>query len=150
MRAMRPSPDDGHRPEQRRDDRRLGQWMSTGGTLPERRRAWRARERKRLRRLSEAAELAALLVREGNCAIPGVGWDEAEILHARASNSVAADRAAEVVLRLCVNCPVVELCGQWAVVDQYTGLAAGRSWSWGVAANRAPLTAPVRERLHVV
>lgn len=64
--------------------------MSTdGGTLLERRRAWRARERQRLRRLMEAAELAALLAREGNCAIPGTGWDDAEIRHAKASNEVA-------------------------------------------------------------
>lgn len=106
--------------------------MSTDGTLLERRRAWRTRERQRLRRLMEAAELAALLVREGNCAIPGTGWDDAEIRHAKASNDVAANQAAQAVLRLCIGCPVVEVCRRWAEVDRYTGLAAGSSWAWGV------------------
>lgn len=95
------------------------------------RRVWRAHKLNRIWRHREAAELALILVSAGNCAVPGTGWNQAEIRHATAPNSSAAADAAHQALKFCIDCPVINECAQWATIDRYTGLAAGSSWIRG-------------------
>lgn len=95
------------------------------------RRQWRTHQLNRIWRHREASELALILVSEGNCAVPGTGWNAAEISHATAPSNAAAAQAADSVLSMCIDCPVLSECAQWASIDRYTGLAAGSSWIRG-------------------
>lgn len=105
--------------------------MSPVRALLVNRRRWRTHQLNRMWRHRTAAELAALLVEEGNCAIPNTGWTAAEKQHTEAPNNAAAAAAADKVLSLCIDCPVLNECARWATVDRYTGLAAGSSWIRG-------------------
>ena len=105
--------------------------MTARRPLLKNRRVWRTHLLNRIWRQRQATDLAGLLALEGNCAIPGTGWTDAEIRHANAPHSAAAAEAARSVLELCDDCPVIGECAQWAHVDRYTGLAAGSSWIRG-------------------
>lgn len=59
-------------------------------------------------------------------------WNAAERNHRSASTQEQALAAANQVVHLCGDCPVSGLCTQWAGIDRYTGLAAGRAWVAGV------------------
>lgn len=105
--------------------------MSPRRTSRAGREAWAHQQRRRRVTRFRAMELASVLALEGNCAVPGSGWDAAEKQHLMARSNVEAAAAAVTALALCTECPVVEACRLWAELDRYTGLAAGRSWIRG-------------------
>lgn len=86
----------------------------------------KTRERERI-----ARSLAAYLAWNGACREEGELWGAAEREHAEAPTQWAAGAAAAPALALCRGCPVLDSCGRWAVVDRYTGLAAGQAWIEG-------------------
>lgn len=55
-------------------------------------------------------------------------WNRQEQMHAAASTQAGARAAAAPLLEICASCPIVEECRQWAVIDNYTGIAAGSAW----------------------
>ena len=59
-------------------------------------------------------------------------WNRQEQLHDAATTQAAARAAATPLLAICASCPIVAECRQWAVVDEYTGIAAGAAWVNGV------------------
>lgn len=60
-------------------------------------------------------------------------WNRQERLHEFAANQAEATAAAAPLLEICATCPIVEECRQWAILDRYTGIAAGSAWIKGVA-----------------
>jgi len=63
-----------------------------------------------------------------DCGGEGALWSRQEAHHNAAITRDAALDAAEPLLDICADCPVVPACRQWAILDQYTGIAAGTSW----------------------
>lgn len=59
-------------------------------------------------------------------------WSQGEADHDAARTQDAAREAAVPLLRICASCPIVAECREWAIVDEYTGIAAGTSWVDGV------------------
>lgn len=84
----------------------------------------------RQRRLDKAQQLARKLL-GGACGQHTKQWLAAEVMHQSATTSADALTAAEDVLQMCAQCPVKDLCQQWAETDEYTGLAAGKAWVEG-------------------
>lgn len=107
--------------------------MSPRRTSRAGRKAWAAQQHRRQMIQFRAIELAAALALEGDCAVPGSGWNAAEQRHVEARSDAEAADAAAPAMALCAECPVVEACRLWAALDRYTGLAAGRSWIRGRA-----------------
>lgn len=68
---------------------------------------------------------------QGACKGQSVLWSDCETKHLQAATKAEAAAAAEPVMEMCAECPVVGLCRQWAEVDRYTGLAAGQAWTAG-------------------
>lgn len=58
-------------------------------------------------------------------------WTAIESAHASARNSAAAAAAAAPAIALCARCDCRQLCGELAVIDRYTGLAAGAAYRNG-------------------
>ena len=76
-----------------------------------------------------ARAAAAVLVEEAACRPDRQLWDRQEKLHAAARTCEAARAAAEPLVEICATCPhQAGRCAEWAEVDQYTGIAAGRAW----------------------
>ena len=48
------------------------------------------------------------------------------------------DGPAVAIMRLCEGCPVLQVCGQWARAEGYTGFAAGTTWVNGRAGVALP------------
>lgn len=86
------------------------------------------REAARLRRLARSQRLAAVLATQGECTNSSTTWTQAEQRHQDATTHEQAQSAADQVLHLCHDCPVVATCTQWAQADRYSGLAAGMAW----------------------
>ena len=107
--------------------------MSPRRTSRAGREAWAAQKHRRQVTQFRAIELAAVLAIEGDCAVPGSGWNAAEQRHAGARSDAEAADAAAPAMALCAECPVAGECRLWAGLDRYTGLAAGRSWVRGRA-----------------
>lgn len=66
-------------------------------------------------------------------------WDRQEAAHltvSRTSENGAA--TADPLIQLCEDCPVRALCQQWAELDSYTGIAAGKSWVDGKSITPGP------------
>ena len=105
--------------------------MSPRRTSRAGREAWAVQERRRRVTQFRVAELAVVLALEGDCAVPGSGWDVAEQGHVGARSDAEAAAAAAPAMALCGECAVLEVCRLWATLDRYTGLAAGRSWVRG-------------------
>ncbi|GAA5000252.1 hypothetical protein [Actinopolymorpha pittospori] len=59
-------------------------------------------------------------------------WNRQEQLHDAATTQAAALAAATPLLQICASCRIVADCRQWAIVDEYTGIAAGTAWTNGV------------------
>ena len=59
-------------------------------------------------------------------------WNQQEELHDSATNQAVARSAATPLLQICAACPIVAECREWAIVDEYTGIAAGTAWVNGV------------------
>lgn len=59
-------------------------------------------------------------------------WNAQEQLHDQATTQGMARAAAAPLLQICADCPVVAECRTWAVVDDYTGIAAGTAWVNGM------------------
>jgi len=74
------------------------------------------------------ARIASAEIEPAQCKGRGKWWTRKETAHAAATDSESAVKAAKPALRLCSRCPAAELCGYWAELDQYTGLAAGSAW----------------------
>lgn len=80
---------------------------------------------------ARAQQAAARLVANA-CGEHTDTWNRQEQLHASASTQAEARAAAAPLLRICGSCPIVDECRQWAVIDRYTGIAAGSAWVNGV------------------
>ncbi len=78
-----------------------------------------------------AQQAAARLIANA-CGSHTALWNRQERAHAAASSRPEARAAAAPLLEICGDCPIVAECGQWAVLDQYTGIAAGSAWVKGV------------------
>ena len=95
-------------------------------------------------RLQLIHDLAARLSRDGACVERTRLWLQKESEHASATTSAEARLAAEPLLAVCAQCPVLQACGTWAGLDQYTGIAAGTAWYHGRI--RAGEFVPYRQR----
>lgn len=71
---------------------------------------------------------AAWKLDAGACRGLGRFWSQHESRHGAAPNGQVAAEAAAPLLEVCATCPVLNLCEQWAQIDQYTGIAAGTAW----------------------
>lgn len=60
-------------------------------------------------------------------------WNRQERQHNAAKTKSGARSAAAPLLEVCASCPIVQDCTQWAILDRYTGIAAGSAWVDGVA-----------------
>jgi hypothetical protein len=58
-------------------------------------------------------------------------WQKAEAGVSQATSGAAAAEAAAPALALCAVCTMSDACEEWARMDRYTGLAAGRWWFRG-------------------
>ena len=106
--------------------------MSPRRTSRAGREAWAHQQRRRRVTRFRAMELASVLALEGNCAVPGSGWDAAEKQHLMARSNVEAAAAAVTALALCTECPVVRRvdCGpSWTVTRAW--LLAGHGFVAG-------------------
>lgn len=68
------------------------------------------------------------------CKGRGLWWSRREADHAGARTPEAARAAAQPALAICDRdggCPMRDLCGEWARVASYTGLAAGAVFDHG-------------------
>jgi hypothetical protein len=81
--------------------------------------------------LSQAAA-APLLTITAVCAGEQESWSRQERKHRRARTQTTAAEAAAPLLRLCARCPLIDNCRDWAVVEKYTGIAAGTAWAAGI------------------
>ena len=95
-------------------------------------------------RLQLVRDLAARLSRDGACVEHTRLWLQKESEHAAATTSAEACSAAAPLLAVCAQCPVLQACGTWAGLDQYTGIAAGTAWYHGRI--RAVNFVPYRQR----
>ncbi|WP_286930668.1 MULTISPECIES: hypothetical protein [Aeromicrobium] len=84
----------------------------------------------------KAASLAVQLL-DGNCRDRGRIWIESEARWLRLKSPPVAEELARTLTAMCDQCPVLELCKQWAELDRYTGIAAGTTWSGGRAGSRS-------------
>lgn len=78
------------------------------------------------------AQAAAARLTGAACAGQGETWDLQEQMHAVAGSQAKAWAAAEPLVAICARCPIVAECCEWALVDEYTGIAAGAAWVNGV------------------
>ncbi len=89
------------------------------------------------------ARQAAARLYAAACREEGELWNTQEQLHEQATTADAAQAAAAPLVQLCGGCPIVAECQAWAVIDEYTGIAAGSAWVNGkekpTCAVRAPL-----------
>jgi hypothetical protein len=81
--------------------------------------------------LSQAAA-APLLTPAAACAEEQVTWARQERVHRNARTQAAAAEAAAPLLVMCGRCPIITSCRAWAVVEGYTGIAAGAAWAAGI------------------
>lgn len=77
------------------------------------------------------ARAAAFELMSSACGGHGSMWTEQEKMHDGATTRAASKAAAEPLLRICATCPIQAKCRSWAIVDEYTGIAAGTAWSNG-------------------
>lgn len=75
--------------------------------------------------LARQLAMAIALAGRAECRGRPEWWSAHEAAHAAASSRRQAADAAAPALALCARCPVVGDCGLRAVLDGYTGLAAG-------------------------
>lgn len=88
-------------------------------------------------------ELLYAMDGRSSCKGQSAWWVSIEIDHELARTACAARAAATPALQMCAGCPVLELCDQWAEVEQYTGLAASYAWVNGRRRDPlVPLTQP--------
>ena len=59
-------------------------------------------------------------------------WAEGEQVWTEARSLEEALVAAEPLIEICQECPVLAACAQWAEIDRYTGIAGGRPYVRGV------------------
>lgn len=112
--------------------------MSPRRTPPAAARAFKRQRANQSARAARAAALAYRLITGGAvCAGSAMAWNEAEHAY-RVADSLEAEQAASQVLSSCSDCPVRQLCGEWAAIDRYDGFAAGTHWYVG-----QPTTKPV-------
>lgn len=96
---------------------------------------------------------AAAALRGAACKELGPLWNGGETAILQAESPSAARRAAEPLVAVCVECPVVRGCRRWAEIDSYTGVAAGEIWAsgsvWedGAGGTRRPMRRPGDRRL---
>lgn len=106
-------------------------------TLPAISAAFQARERSRLARIRRALRLAGELIGLDDKAgeIPArcvdADWSQAEVAYRKAETVEEQHAAAAAVIWRCHECPVLDLCEEWAKADRYSGLAAGTAFSDG-------------------
>lgn len=74
------------------------------------------------------AQAAAYRLAAAACGEESETWNRQEQLHDEARSQAAARAAAVPLLQICSVCPVVRECRDWAMVDEYTGIAAGAAW----------------------
>ncbi len=86
-----------------------------------------------------ARQLAAAIT-AAECKGQGRQWSEWEAAHAAATTPAQAKEAAADAMALCVFCPETKLCAERAVLDAYSGLAAGAAYVNGA---RKPTAAVV-------
>lgn len=79
-------------------------------------------------REARAQELAEYLAWNGACREHGQAWGVAERDHSAANTKWTARVAAAPALEMCIGCPALAQCAEWAEIDRYTGLAAGTAW----------------------
>lgn len=79
-----------------------------------------------------AQQAAARLIANA-CGEHTAVWNRQERAHADATSQAEARVAAAPLLGICATCPIVGECRQWAILDSYTGIAAGSAWVKGVA-----------------
>lgn len=90
-----------------------------------------------------AARLAVSLMAEGVCSGQGKAWSGLEKQHRRARTAAEARRVVDEIRRdFCGGCPALLGCGQWAQVQQYTGLAAGAAYEAGERKEAAWMVGP--------
>lgn len=87
------------------------------------------------------------------CVSMGPEWSRREQAHEKAATPTDAITAAAPLVLVCRRCPIVDECATWAVLDSYTGIAAGTLWVKGVqrdiemVRHRRPATEEVSEPL---
>jgi hypothetical protein len=79
----------------------------------------------------------ALKLRGAACAGRAELWNAGEA-QLRACSGPDRDGPAVAIMRLCEGCPVLQVCGQWARAEGYTGFAAGTTWVNGRAGVALP------------
>jgi len=78
------------------------------------------------------AQAAAYRLMAAACGEQPKKWNRQEQLHDSATSQGAARAAATPLLKICARCPIVAECRSWAIVDEYTGIAAAAAWVNGV------------------
>lgn len=66
------------------------------------------------------------------CVGMGPLWSQREAMHEQATTPEEAVQAAAPLVRVCRQCPIMAECRTWAVLDSYTGIAAGSLWVKGI------------------
>lgn len=83
---------------------------------------------RRREREARAQELAEFLAWNGSCREQRQVWGVAERDHGAAMTKWTARVAAAPAIEMCTGCPALAHCAEWAEIDRYTGLAAGKAW----------------------
>lgn len=78
------------------------------------------------------ARQAASRLIAASCVGMGRRWSQLEARHEQATTPSEAARAAAPLVEVCRQCPISAECRTWAVLDSYTGIAAGSLWVKGI------------------
>lgn len=86
----------------------------------------------RLPTASDAVRARALSasISDAACKDRGSWWSQQESAHLRAPDAAAAGRLGRRIQQICGTCPLAtrQLCAELAVVDRYSGFAAGATY----------------------
>lgn len=95
------------------------------------------------RRRAAGIDLLYEMDGQARCKGQSAVWLSLEMDHEAARTQAEARAAALPAVRMCADCPVRDLCEEWAVHERYTGLAAGLAWVQGMGRNAmVPLKDP--------
>lgn len=83
------------------------------------------------RRRALGDELLYAMGGRAACKAQSAWWVSCERDLEWAETVVEARAAAAPVVEMCRSCPVLDLCELWAVLERYSGLAAGHAWEKG-------------------
>lgn len=77
------------------------------------------------------ARNATANLRRAACKDQKMLWNDVEAAVEAATSQDEKEQAAAPARELCLSCPVLEACEEWARIDKYTGVAAGQVWRNG-------------------